>query len=99
MTDDSRGGELRGEGRGRGERDPVSPASPLHPHPSSLSADDDFRDLVRKMRAKQRQFFATRPEDRPPQLIADAKALERQVDRALAPSPTPLFDREGPPWT
>lgn len=94
-TDDSGGGEVRGEGRGRGWRDPVSPSSPLTPPASSLSADDDFRDLVAKMRAKQREFFRLRPEDRPPQLIADAKALERQVDRALAPDPHPLFGREG----
>lgn len=44
---------------------------------------DDFVFLVGQMREKQRAFFRTRPEDRPPSLVREAKALEARVDAAI----------------
>lgn len=41
--------------------------------------DDDFRDLVRRMRQKQAEYFATR--DRT--VLSESKDLERRVDAAL----------------
>jgi hypothetical protein len=52
---------------------------------------DEFRALVSKMRDVQRRWF----KGRLPQALEDSKALERQVDRALAEfaEPPSLFDR------
>ena len=44
------------------------------------SRDDDFRDLVRRMRAAQRDYFRGR--DR--YVLAEAQRLEREVDAELA---------------
>lgn len=46
--------------------------------------EHEFVGLVDRMRRLQREFFATRPIDRRPSLIREAKALERAVDAELA---------------
>jgi hypothetical protein len=53
---------------------------------------DEFVVLVQRLRAKQREFF--NPKTRRGSSAADAIALERQVDRALAElaKPPTLFD-------
>jgi hypothetical protein len=61
--------------------------------------DDDRFFLVERMREKQREFFKLRPDDRPPSLIRECKALEARVDLMLAnrkkPSPQKnLFGEE-----
>jgi len=52
---------------------------------------DDFRELVRRMRAAQKRYFASR--DRA--VLAEAQRLEREVDAALAQSTGGLFDGDG----
>jgi len=39
----------------------------------------DFRDLVRRMRSKQKEYFRTRSEE----VLRESKELERSVDREL----------------
>lgn len=47
--------------------------------------DDELFAMVEEMRQLQREFYFYRnPDDRPPALLPRCKAMERQVDRALA---------------
>jgi hypothetical protein len=43
--------------------------------------NDDFRDLVKRMRSAQKEYFRTRGQ----LVLSEAKELERQVDRELEP--------------
>jgi hypothetical protein len=43
-------------------------------------SNDDFRDLVKRMRAAQKEYFRTRSQ----LVLSEAKGLERQVDLQLA---------------
>jgi hypothetical protein len=43
--------------------------------------NDDFRDLVKRMRSSQKEYFRTRSQ----LVLSEAKGLERQVDRELEP--------------
>lgn len=45
-------------------------------------ADQDFRDLVAKMRHAQKEYFRTRS----PTSLEESKRLERAVDKALTES-------------
>jgi hypothetical protein len=56
--------------------------------------DEEFRALVAEMRQLQREFFATPPKNRRPDLIRLAKAAEIAVDRVLRGQPTPVLQRE-----
>jgi hypothetical protein len=40
----------------------------------------EFVAIVAEMRARQREFFALRPDQRPSELLRDCKRLERLVD-------------------
>lgn len=53
---------------------------------------DEFRDLVRRMRAKQKDYFRSRS----PETLRECKDLERRVDEALESRvKTPsMFDQE-----
>lgn len=53
---------------------------------------DEFRDLVRRMRAKQREYFRVRTAE----VLRECKDLERRVDEALeSHTKTPsMFDGE-----
>lgn len=53
-------------------------------------SQDDFVKLVQKLRESQKRWFR----EKRPQDLDDSKALERQVDRALADlaRPPSLFD-------
>lgn len=52
--------------------------------------DTDFRNLVKMMRAKQREYFRTRDQA----LLSHCRDLERRVDEALLPpKPVGLFDQ------
>jgi hypothetical protein len=56
-----------------------------------------FLRIAREMRALQKEFFATRPEHRPPDLITRARAAEKRFDEALERFSTnqrSLFHRE-----
>lgn len=56
-----------------------------------------FIRIAREMRALQKQWFGTRPENRPPDLLGKSKAAERRFDEAIemfAQNQRGLFDRE-----
>lgn len=50
--------------------------------------NDEFRDKVRAMRSKQKEYFATRNRE----VLQEARSLERQVDLMLDPPPPPAPD-------
>jgi hypothetical protein len=50
--------------------------------------EPDLRDLVRRMRAKQKEYFRTRDTT----VLRESKDLERRVDDALEEKTAGLFD-------
>ncbi len=55
--------------------------------------DTEFRNLVKLMRAKQKDYFRTRDQA----LLSHCRDLERRVDEALLPpKPAGLFDQQKP---
>ncbi len=52
--------------------------------------DDEFRDLVRRMRKCQKDYFKTRDTT----VLRESKDLERRVDAALEPPKPDLFGDE-----
>ncbi len=48
-----------------------------------MMTKQEFLRIAREMRALQKEWFSTRPENRPPDLIGRAKAAEKRFDRAI----------------
>jgi hypothetical protein len=61
---------------------------------SEAWTDDDRFFLVERMREKQREFFRLRPDDRPPALIRECKALEARVDLMMVNRKKPSPQRD-----
>lgn len=59
-------------------------------------ADKEFLDLVKRMRAAQREYFRTRAEAAKVRAIGLEREVDAEVDRRTAPPPAPtLFDDAG----